>query len=75
MLTFKEAIFIVYNGDLLLFQTGSPVDFAMVFIEFSVRAAHGLVMRLAVLHAQTLSLASLPIHNAVSAQSAVLVFA
>lgn len=74
MLTFEEAIFIVYNGDLLLFQTGSPVHLAMVFIEFSIGTAHGLVMRLAVLHAQTLSLASLPVHNAVSTQTAVLVF-
>lgn len=73
MLTFEEAIFIVYNGDLLLFQTSSPVHFAMVFIEFSVRTAHGLVMRFAVLHAHTLSLASLPIHNAVPTQAAVLV--
>jgi len=75
VLTFEEAIFIVYNGDLLLFQTGSPVHFTMVFIEFSIRTAHGLVMRLALLHAQTLSLASLPILDAVPTQAAVLVFA
>lgn len=74
MLTFKETIFVVYNGDLLLFQTGSPVHFTVVFIEFSIRPTHRFVMWLAVLHAQTLSLASLPIHNTVSAQTTVLVF-
>lgn len=74
MLTFKETVLIVYNGDLLLFQTGSSVHFTVVFIEFSIRPTHRFVMWLAVLHAQTLGLAGLPIHNAVSAQTTVLVF-
>lgn len=73
MLTLEETIFIVYNGDLLLFQTGSSVHFTVVFIEFSIRPTHRFVMWFAVLHAHTLSLASLPIHNAVSAQTTVLV--
>lgn len=73
MLTFKETIFIVYYGDLLLFQTGSPVHFTVVFIEFSIRGTHRFVMWFAVLHAQTLGLASLAIHNAVSAQTTVFV--
>lgn len=74
MLTFKETVFIVYNCDLLLFQTGSSVHLTVVFIEFSIRPTHGFVMWLAALHAQTLGLTSLPVHNAVSAQTTVLVF-
>lgn len=74
-LTFKKAIFIVDNGDLLLFQAGSAMHFTMIFVELSIRATHRLIMQLAALHADTLSLAALPVHNAVSTQTAVLVFA
>lgn len=74
LLTFEEAVFVVNNGNLLLLETGCAVDFTVVVVEFSIRATHGLVVRLAAFHASTLGSACSSVNHAVPTQTTVLIF-
>lgn len=73
-LTFKEAVFIVNDGDLLLFKTGSSVHFTVVFIEFPIRSTHRFVVLFTKVHAGTLRMPCLSVDNTVPPQATVLIF-
>lgn len=73
-LTFKEAVLIVNNGDLLFFQAGSSVHFTVVFIEFPIRSTHRFVVLFAYIHAGTLCMPCLSADDTVPPQATELIF-
>lgn len=73
-LTLKEAVFIMNDGDLLLFQAGSSVHFTVVFIEFPIRPTDRFVVLLTSFHAGTLRMPRLSADHTVPPQATELIF-
>lgn len=75
LLTFVEALLAVHDGNPLSAEAGGPMELAVVLIQPSIWATHGLIVRFTVIQAPALPLDSPMVDHTMASQTTVLVLA